>query len=37
MFTICEQKETLLNCEGLYSAVPTIINFFMSYPKKINL
>lgn len=25
------------NCEGLYSAVALIINFFLSFPKKIEL
>jgi hypothetical protein len=37
LFKVSEQKETLQNCEGLYSAVALIINFFLSYPKRINL
>ena len=37
LFQLGEQKEILENCEGIYTSVALIINFFLSFPKKITL
>jgi hypothetical protein len=37
LYQLTEQKETLENSEGLYTSVALIINFFLSFPKKIAL
>jgi len=29
---LLEQKEVLQNCEGVYTSVALIINFFLSFP-----
>lgn len=37
MYTLAEQKEILESTEGLYTSVALIVNFFLSFPKKIGL
>lgn len=37
LYQLTEQKEILENSEGLYTSVALIINFFLSFPKKIGL
>ena len=37
LFQLSEQKEVLENSEGIYTSVALIINFFLSFPKKIAL
>eukprot|EP00347_Sterkiella_histriomuscorum_P002082 403369545 len=37
LFQLTEQKEVLENSEGLYTSVALIINFFLSFPKRIQL
>jgi hypothetical protein len=37
LYSLTEQRETLENQEGLYSSVALIINFFLSFPKKVTL
>jgi hypothetical protein len=37
LYQLTEQKEILENSEGLYTSVALIINFFLSFPKRILL
>ncbi|CDW84927.1 fyve and coiled-coil domain-containing protein 1-like [Stylonychia lemnae] len=37
LYQLTEQKEALEQSEGLYSSIALIINFFLSFPKNINL
>mmetsp|Transcript_10133 Transcript_10133/g.10087 ORF Transcript_10133/g.10087 Transcript_10133/m.10087 type:complete len:241 (+) Transcript_10133:122-844(+) len=37
MYHLSEQKEILVNTDGLYTSIALIINFFLSFPKKILL
>jgi hypothetical protein len=37
MFQLTEQRDILQNTEGLYSAVAMIVNFFLSFPRRIEL
>lgn len=37
LYSLAEYKEYLQNQDGLYTSVALIINFFLSYPKKIGL
>jgi len=37
LYQLTEQKDALEQSEGLYSSIALIINFFLSFPKNINL
>lgn len=37
LYSLTEQREILENQEGLYTSVALIINFFLSFPKRIQL
>lgn len=37
LYALSEQKDIMQGQDGLYSSVALIINFFLSYPKKIGL